>query len=337
MSDGQEAESTEFLLDLLAGRCRAQAVSTAAALGVADGLVAGPRTCADLAEALKARAAPLERLLDLLVSLGVCTREPDQRYALTARGAALRSDAMGPLAAHLGGPEFWDPWSRLRDVLREGGATAYERTHGAELYAHLARDPDAARRYDAAIDSFTRTQAEQLCERFDFSEVSTLVDVGGGRGTALLCVLARWPHLRGILFDLPHVVAGARARIEADCPGRIDVQAGDFLEGVPAGADAYLLKGILHNWEDSRADALLTRCAETMAADGHVLVIDPILAPDDRVDAARLLDLEMLVLTGGRERRKPELRRMFRRAGLVLERVDPLVAGSWLMVGRRRS
>jgi SAM-dependent methyltransferase len=336
MTEGPGAGSTAFLLDLLAGRCRAQAVSTAAALGLADRLAAGPRTAEDLAREIEAQAPTLARLLDFLVGLGLCTRTPDGAYALTANGAALRSDALGPFAAFLGGPEFWDPWSRLRDVLREGGPGAYERAHGATLYADLAARPAAAQAYDAAIDAFTRTQAEALCGAVDLSAVRTLADIGGGRGTALVCVLARWPHLRGILFDLPHVVADAQPRLDAACPGRVEVRAGDFTERVPQGADAYLLKGILHNWDDEGAAALLRRCAEALPPGGRLLAIEPILAPDERMDAARMLDLEMLVLTGGRQRRKPELRRLFHGAGLTLDRVQPLVAGSWVLEASAR-
>jgi hypothetical protein len=336
VNEGQEPDSAGFLVDLLAGRCRAQAVSTAAALGLADRLGGGPRTAAALARELECEPAPLGRLLDFLVSLGVCSREADDCYALTTRAAALRSDALGPFAAFLGGPEFWDPWSRLREVLREGGANAFERAHGRDLYAHLARSPLAARAYDAAIESFTHAQAAHLCERYDFAGVRTLVDVGGGAGTALLAVLERWPHLHGVLFDLPHVVDGARARLAARCPGRVEVLEGDFNEHVPAGADAYLLKHILHNWDDLRAGALLSRCASALDTGGRLLVIESILAPDDRADAARMLDLEMLVFTGGRERRKPELRRLFHGAGLVIERVVPLDGASWLLVAERR-
>jgi hypothetical protein len=334
--DGVAPDSEVFLLDLLAGRARAQAVSTAAALGLADRLAAGPRTAAGLAGELGCDAGTLERLLVVLVGLGVCARAPGQRFVLAPQGAALRAEALGPFAAFLGGPVFWDAWSRLRDALREGGPTAFERTHGQGLYAHLASTPEAARAYDAAIDAFTRAEAGQLAARVDFSSVRTLVDVGGGRGTALLGVLERWPALRGVLFDLPHVVDGARARLDARCPGRVDVAAGDFLEHVPAGADAYLLKRVLHNWDDGRAGALLARCAAAMAPGGRVLAIETILAPDDRADAARMLDLEMLAFNGGRERRKPELRRLFHRAGLALERVEALRPPSWLLVAARR-
>ncbi|HTE05188.1 MAG TPA: methyltransferase [Planctomycetota bacterium] len=324
--------AADHLLDILGGKSRAQAVSTAAALGIADRLAAGPRTAADLARDLHCEPGALQRLLQVLASLSLCEEQPGIGFALTAHGQALRSDALGPLAAFLGAPEQWDPWSRLRDALAVGGGVAFERTHGTPLYEYLAHDEPASQRYDAAIDAFTRHEARALSRHVDFGDVTTVVDVGGGRGALLRDLLARWPRLRGVLFDLPHVVERHGAELGAALGGRIDVVAGSFLEEVPAGADVYILKRVLHNWSDEAARAILARCAAALREGGAILVIDGILTPGGRADMTRLLDLEMLVLTGGRERRKPELRRLFRDSGLVLERTVRLTHASHLMV-----
>ncbi len=336
MSDRPDAQDAAFVLDVLAGRCRAQVVSAAATLGLPDLLEAGPRGLDELAAATRCDVAGLERLLVAFAAMGFCERTADRTFALTRRGQALRRNELGALAAFLGSPAMWDPWSRLPEALRAGGTNAFERTHGRDLYDFLARTPAAAAAYDAAIDAYTRDEAGALGDRFDFSKVRTVLDVGGGLGTSLLVLLRRWPHLRGMLVDLPHVAERTRARLDAELPGRVDVQAGDFMEGLPRGADACLLKHVLHNWDDGKATAVLRRCAEVLEPGGRMLVIEFILPADDRHDAARLLDLEMLVLTGGRERRKPELRRLFRGAGLQLDGVERLTPSSWLLLGSHR-
>ena len=326
-----------LVLDLLAGRCRAQAVSTAAALGLADRLADGPRPAAELAAELGCEPGALARLLGLLAGLGVCEEQRDGRFALTSAGRMLRSDALGPLAALLGMPAMWDAWSRLPEALRARDGTAFERAHGEGLYAHLASHPDLARAYDQAIDAYTRAEVEALCARADLSAARTVVDIGGGRGACLLELLRRWPKLKGVLVELPHVAARLRERLLAESGGRLDVVATDYLESLPAGADVYLLKHVLHNHDDARATALLRRAGQACGPGGRVLVVEAVLAPADHGNTARLLDLEMLVLTGGRERRKPEWRRLFRAAGLRVDRVEPLTPESWLIDGSPRT
>lgn len=330
-------EDQQRLLELLAGKHRAQALSTAAALGLPDLLRAQPGASgAELAAALHCEASVLERLLRLLCGLGFAAEPEPDRFALTPLGATLCRDALGPLAEFAGAPEQWDPWSRLRQSLAAGAPPPFSATFGRGLYEFLAADAEAAARYDRAIDAFTRHEAACLEDELDLEQARRIVDVGGGRGTLLLALLRRWPHLHGVLFDLPHVVAAAGPRLAAACEGRASTAAGDFFADLPAGADVYLLKHVLHNWDDARAVALLRRCGECMADGGLVVVIDAVLAPDNRADLARLLDLEMHVLTGGRQRRKPEWRRLFADAGLRLEAPRPLTAASWLLSARRR-
>lgn len=336
---GPTPEPGDHLLNLLGGKHRAQALSTAASLGIADRLAeAGPRSSGELAEDLGCDPADLRSLLQLLTGLGYFAEQEPDRYVLTPHGETLRRDALGPLAEFVGSAEQWDPWARLRESIRDPSRrTAYELTTGKKLYDSLAGDPAAAARYDAAIDAFTRHEAAALRARLDLGTASRLVDVGGGRGTLLVELLAQWPDLRGVLLDLPHVVRAAEAvRSEAGLAGRLELVAGDFFVEVPSGADVYLLKHVLHNWDDDEARALLERCADAVTPSGRVVAIDAVLAPDSRPDLARLLDLEMRVLTGGRQRRKPELRRLFASAGLALERVEQLTAASWMLVARRK-
>lgn len=326
----------EHLLDILGGKARVQAISTAASLGLADVLANGPRTVTSLAQELGCREDVLATVLRMVAGLGFFHSPEPGVYALTDRGQVLKRDQLGPLAAFVGAPEQWDPWARLRDAAH-GGEIAFVRTFGHGLYQHVAAADAAAARYDAAIDAFTRHEAQALCRTFDFGDVREVIDVGGGHGTLLLEVLRHNGHLRGTLFDLPHVAERALPRLRHELGARVAVQGGDFFAAVPRGADVLLLKHVLHNWDDERAAALLQRCAEALPPGGRLLVIETILAPDNRADLAAMLDLEMMVLLGGRERRKPELRRMLSACGLSLAAMEPLGSGSWLLVAEKRA
>lgn len=323
----------EYVMFVLGGKGRAMAVSTAAAWRLADRLAAGPRTLGELVEQIGCPLAALEAVLRVCAGLGFFECPRPGEFAVTERGRALRRDALGPMAEFVGCSEQWDPWARLRDV--RGDATAFALANGKGLYAWMAEHPAAAERYDAAIDSFTRHEAAALAAAFDFGAVRMVVDVGGGRGTLLAAVLDAHAHLRGVLFDLPHVAERARPALVERFGERVDAIGGDFFAEVTGGADAYLVKHVLHNWNDARAIAILRTVAGAMAPGGRILAIETVLSPDPRPDMAAMLDLEMQVLLAGRVRRKPELRRLFGEAGLVLERFAPLTAGSWLIVAGR--
>lgn len=322
----------------LAGKWVVQALATAAELGLAEALEQ-PKTLAELSTALECEPTALLRLMRVLAGEGLVTQDREDRYALTELGAQLRRDRLGTLARFVASPSQWTPWLELTYSVRTG-RSAFERVHGRSLFEYLAEHPADARLYDDAVDAFTALQARELARLDVLDGVSTLVDVGGGRGTLLLELLRLRPALRGILFDRPHVIEHARARLRAVEEGmaeRCGFVSGDFFESVPAGADAYVLKHVLHNWDDERACALLRSCAVALAPGGRVLVVEGLLVPGDRPDVTRLLDLEMLVLTdGGRERSKPELRRLLTRAGLRLVSARSLREGAWLLVAEPR-
>ncbi|MBK8096271.1 MAG: methyltransferase domain-containing protein [Planctomycetes bacterium] len=331
----EPATPAEHLLDILGGKARLQAVSTAAALGVPDLLLLGPKTVVELAAMLDCREAVLLPVLRLTAGLGFFDCPEPGRYALTDRGRVLCRDRLGALAAFAGAPEQWDPWSRLR-VAARGGQVPFVQTFGRSLYEFVAGDAAAGARYDAAIDAYTRHEAEALCEVADLTDAHAVLDVGGGQGTLLRAVLRRWPELRGVLFDLPSVVARALPSLRAEFGDRVHGEGGDFFAALPRGADVLLLKHVLHNWDDERALALLRCCAAALPTGGRLLLIETLLAPDQRPDGAAMLDLEMAVLLGGRERRKPELRRLLAEAGFELAATNALGGGAWLLVGRVR-
>lgn len=326
----------DLLLQKLGGKWVVQAFATAAELRLADALNE-PETLSALASKLECHAPALERLLRVLVGEGALLEDRDGRFALTAMGTLLRRDALGSLAEFVGSAPQWNPWTELTYAVRTG-RSAFEKVHGKALYDYLEHEPEHAALYDRAVDAFTTAQARALARDPALDRVSSLVDVGGGRGTLLLELLRARPELRGVLFDRPHVIGPARARFDdAGLSDRCTCVAGDFFETLPEGGDAYVLKHVLHNWDDEGALELLRRCAAAIPRRGHVLVVDALLLPIAASDPGRLMDLEMLVLTGGgKERSKPQMRQLLRRAGLRLTATRMLAPGAWLMVGELR-
>lgn len=335
--DDAALDPASALMRRLGGKAVVQALATAAELGLAEALDE-PRTVEELARSLSCDADALLRLLRVLVGEGALVEGPDSRYVLTPMGAQLRHDALGTLARFVGSPSQWTPWTALTHAVRTG-ETAFEHVHGRSLFAYLANHPGEEALYDAAVDAFTSAQAIALAEQDVLDDVESVVDVGGGRGTLLLELLRRRPKVRGVLFERASVLERARARFDAEALSRrCTFVEGDFFTAVPEGADAYVLKHVLHNWDDERAAAILRRCVLAMPPGGRIFVVESLRLPGNMRDGARLIDLEMLVLTGGgRERSKPEFRRLFAAAGLRLVESRPLVEGTWMMVAHART
>lgn len=332
---GVPATADARFMQLLAGKWITAAVSAAARLGIAEALET-PKSSADLAADLGCQPSSLERLLRVLAAEGLLTIE-DQLFALTETGAYLRKDQLGELANFVGAPFMWDPWTHLDRGIRDG-RSAFSHATGAELFEYLQNNDDDAALYHRAVDAFTRREARALAHEFDFSAATNVVDLGGGLGTLVKELLTAWPHLRGTLFDQPHVIEQARAGLaDTGFSERIDLYSGDFTESVPPGRDIYVVKHVIHNWPDDVATQILRNCAQAMSDGGRVLVVEGILLPGVRKDGTRLLDLEMMVLCGeGRERTKQEFRSLFRAAGLRLERTIPIAGTTRLLIGSRR-
>lgn len=323
------------LLKLLSGKWIVAAIATAASMRLPHHLQQ-PRGVVDLALQLGCEVSSLERLLRVLASVGVVEWQPGDSYCITDLGRQLDDDNLGPLARFVGSSSQWTPWTQLEYSVRSG-RSAFERVHGASLFEYLETHPREAELYDTAVDAFTRQQARALASSDLLGDARTVVDVGGGRGTFLLELLSLAPQLKGVLYDRPHVVQSAAARFhEAGLTARATFEGGNFFERVPNDADGYVLKHVLHNWSDERACQLLTTCADAMAPDGRVFVVEGLLLPGNRRDATRLMDLEMLVLTGaGRERSKPQFRQLLAASGLRLQHTRRLTDGAWLMVAAR--
>jgi DNA-binding transcriptional ArsR family regulator len=319
----------EALLQLINGYTSAQVVHVAAKLRLADLLAEGPRTIADLAAATDTHAPSLARLLRALASLGIVVEADDGRFALIALGSPLRSDAPDSIrdaVLFIVGEWAWRPWGDLLYSVRTG-EPAFDRTFCMSNFEYWEHNPEAGAIHDAYFRAISRTTNGPIVAAYDFYRFATVIDVGGSSGSLLAAILAAHPAVRGVLFDLPHGVAGAdRVLTEAGVADRCVVIGGTFFDSVPAGGDAYLLRYIIHDWDAERAVAILRHCREAMVPGSVLLLIEQVLPehPEPGPAAQRLarLDLQMLVLTpGGRERTVEEFRSLLREAGFDLQQV----------------
>ncbi len=322
------ADAPPLVDELTFGSIAAQLVYAAAELGIADRLADGPRTGAELAARLGVEAPPLRRLLRALAGLGVLDDTGDDGFALTADGALLRADAAGShrsLVRMLCGPEMWRALGALVPSLATG-ERAWELANGLPVFVYYDDHPDAGATFNAAMAEHTRDAAPGIAAAGGFTRFRTVVDVGGGDGMLLAQILRDHPRLEGVVLDVPEVVAGAHDTLAAEkVADRCRVVPGDFFASVPAGADAYVLKQVLHDWEDEPAVAILRRCREAMEPGGRVLIAERLLP--QRVGRAERLtlfvDVLMLAVTGGRERTEAEFRALLEAADLELAAVSP--------------
>jgi len=302
------------LLELINGFQVSQALHVAAVLGLSDRLAEGPSTVADLAAATKSDERSLGRLLAALATVGVYERQPDGRYVSTDLGDALTAERLADWATFAGGIAMWHAWGALEHSVRTG-QSAFTAAHGDDVWRYRASHPEEGARFDAAMAALSRRVGAAVLEAYDFSGCATVADVGGGRGALLAAILARYPAMKGILFDQPHVVE------KAPVTPRCEPIGGDLFTPFPFRADAYLLKSILHDWPDDAAVKILENCRRSMGPDAIVLLLERVLTPTAR--SAAFSDLNMLVSPGGQERSAEDYDGLLRRAGLYLARVVP--------------
>jgi SAM-dependent methyltransferase len=324
----EERAAAAVMLQMIWGIHISRAVYVAAELGIADRLASGPMSSADLATATQAHEPSLYRVLRLLASLGVLAEDERRSFSLTVLGdrlrtgvpASMRSWAM--LIEAIGGVRAFEPIMRTVRT----GQPGLDIAHGMGLFEFLARHQETAASFDAAMSERTAAFASSVAASCDFSGLRTVADVGGGQGILLAAILRAHGHLRGILMETSAVAAAAGSMLQAaGLADRCEVVTGDFFAGVPGGADRYLLANVLHDWDDDRAVQILAHCCRVMAAGGRVLVVERLI-PDDPEQAvpALLSDLNMLVVTGGRERTNAEYGQLLAAAGLTLGQVTPV-------------
>ena len=314
-------------MNLTAGKWVSQAIAVAAELGIADLLKEGTKTAAQIARSANASEDAVYRLLRALGSVGLFAESGNRRFRLTPLGTLLRTDspqALGAYARFMGHESAWRPWEAIAYSVRTG-EPAFDHVFAMPIFDYFAKMPKAAAVSDAAMTSISRWESRAVVAAYDFPGIRTLVDVAGGHGLMIMTILKANKKMRGILFDLPHVTAGAASLLRrGGVADRCQIVSGDFFTSVPEGGDAYIMKHILHDWDDQRAIQILRNCHSALPRGGKVLIVDSVIPSGNAAHFGKLLDLAMLVLTPrGRERTQPELRDLLQRSGFKLERVVP--------------
>lgn len=312
------------MLSLITSYRVTQVIHVAARLGVADLLTDGDRDIEYLAERTRTHASSLYRVLRALAGLGIVREGKSRVFALTRLGQSLRSDVSGSMRAWammVGGEHHWDPWGRLIDTVHNG-TPAFEHVFGKGPFQYYREHPDAEQIFQAALKGLTEVVNPAILDAYDFSAFRRIADIGGGTGRLIASLLQAHPGASGILFDQRDVIARAHPLIEeARLQGRCELIAGDFFSGVPCGADAYLLKQILHDWDDERSIAILRQCRQALTEQGRLLIIETVIPSGNGPFYGKLLDIEMLVSYPGRERTSDEYRALLIKAGLKLTRI----------------
>jgi SAM-dependent methyltransferase len=304
------------------GVIASQAMYTAAKLRIPDLLASGPKTAAELASECGAHAPTLQRLLRALATLEMFEAMSDGRFRNTPITETLRTDhpqSQRNFAMFLTAPVFWRPLGELYESVRTG-EPAFERIFGQRVFEYLAANPAEGSIFNSVMTEGSTWTSQALLAVYDFSRFERLVDVGGGEGALLRGILLATPRLRGVLFDQPSVVAGASSILAGDIAGRCQIVGGDFFESVPEDADAYLLKGIIHDWPDDEAAKILRNTRRAIRPGGTLLLCESTVDSSSRPSG--LMELLMLVI-GGRERSEAEFRSLLASTGFALARVIP--------------
>ncbi len=309
------------LVKLGSGYWRAQALYVAAKLGLADHVAGGAKDSAELARATGTHAPSLYRLLRALASLGVFIEDGQGRFRMTPMAECLRSlpGSQRSLFIMLG-EEHYRAWGDLLYSIQTGGI-AFDRAYGKPVFQFLAEHPDKAKIFDEAMVGVHGAETQAMLDTYDFSGIGTLVDIGGGNGSVISAVLRKYPAMKGVLYDLPNVISRALQTLnEAGLGHRCQAIAGSFFESVPPGGDAYLMRHIIHDWNDDQCRQILDNCRKVMGK-ARLLLVESIIPPGNDPFMGKFLDLNMLVIPGGKERTESEYRTLFEASGLRLSRV----------------
>ncbi|MBD2178854.1 methyltransferase [Pseudanabaena sp. FACHB-1998] len=315
------------LMQMMTGYWVSQCIYVAAKLGVADRLIEAPQTYQAIADSTNTNASALYRVLRALASIGIFTETESGTFAMTPLAEYLRSDnpqSLQSTAIMLGDPEHYQAWGDLLHSVKTG-EPAFDHRFGKGVFEYFGSNPDAALVFEKSMNNFSAMELRAIAPAYDFSEFKTLVDVGGGYGELLAEILQKCPHSKGILFDEKYVIDHAYSTLEKHgIADRCECLSGSFFDAVPTGGDAYLLKHIVHDWDDERAIKILQTCQKAMSEQSKILVIEQVVPAANLPAAAKMLDINMLVMCpGGKERTEAEFQSIFEQAGLKLLRIVP--------------
>ncbi len=321
---------------LVGGLILTRALSTAALLKLADCLIEGPKSVEELARKTETHAPSLARLMRFLSQYGVFEAKSVEVYALTPLSQLLRSDIPGsarPIALMFGDPANWAALGNLPYSIQTG-KPAFDYTHGIGIWPYHHQHPEAGTIFHQAMASFSAQVDQQLVVHYDFSDISHIVDIGGGNGSMLTTLLSHYANMQGTIFDQPAVIEQTQSSIRsAGLQERCDTIAGDFFEMLPSGGDMYFFKQILHDWDDDSCLKLLRNCRSRMSAGKKILVVEQIIQPGGPGRSALTLDMVMLALFTGHERTEEEFRWLFTSSGFELSRIVATSTPFFLLEG----
>jgi hypothetical protein len=314
------------MLQLISGFWISRCIYVAAKLGIPDLVKDEPKNAAELAAATGTDAPSLFRVMRALASVGVLSQDADNRFAITPLSETLRSDIRGSLRAFAMtelGEEHYPAWGELLHSVRTG-EIAFDHAFGKPIWEFFSENPENARIFNDAMSGMTAQANDAILSQYDFGGIRTLMDVGGGHGGLITSVLQRHPGMKGILFDSPQVIEGARAVVDhSGVNDRCRLAAGNFFESVPGGADAIILKWIIHDWNDEQCVTILRNCHRALPENGKLILVEAVVPASNEPHFSKFIDLNMLVMTGGRERTEQEFRALYDAAGFRLTRIVP--------------
>jgi len=313
------------MIQYITGFWMSRAVYIAAKLGIPDLLQSGPKTAEELAQATGTHAPSLYRIMRALTSTGLFQREND-RFALTPLSETLITNAPGSvrwfIISELG-QEHYPAWGNLMHSAKTG-EIAFDNAFGKDIWKYFADNPEDAAVFNDSMSGMTAAANEAITSVYDFSRFNKVIDIGGGHGGLITSILKKNPQATGVLFDAPGVIQGAGPKLEsAGVADRCEAVAGDFFKEVPEGGDAYIMKWIIHDWEDQKAITILKNCRKHMQPNGRLIIVDCVVPDNDAPDFSKTFDLNMLVMTGGKERTEAEFAQLLEAAGFKLLRTIP--------------
>jgi SAM-dependent methyltransferase len=322
----QQRAASEHVFQIASGYIPSAALYAAAKLGIAGRLAGGPRSADELGRDTGANPDALYRVLRLLASVGIFEEREGRRFANNEASDTMRPGTPGSvhdMVLWMADPFHFRVYAEAMHSVMTG-QSAVEKATGVPVFEYFQKDRELSEVFNNAMTMFSAYVVPAALDAYDFAGIGTIVDIAGGHGQVIRSILERYPSMRGVLFDLEHVIAGARPRIEAaGLSNRLQTRSGDFFTAVPEGGDAYVMKHIIHDWDDERAMVILQNIRKAMNPGGRVILLESVLPPGNTPDFGKVIDLEMLVLPGGRERTEAEFRSLLDRAGFALTRIVP--------------
>jgi len=316
------------ILMLMNGAYVAGAVAALAQLGVPDILAGGPKSASELATEIGANPERLYRLMRATSCVGVLEEGPDGRFSQTPMSAVLCKDATPSLRgfAIMTGREWHGRgWSHLEHCVRTG-EQAIDGIYGMPIFEYFTQNATEAAIFDDAMTGLSSIDGPAVADAYNFDGIRSIADIAGGRGLLLATILRRHPEMRGTLYEMPHVLEGAKTGALQPLMDRCTLASGDMFSSVPSGTDAYIMKHIIHDWPDEQCIQLLKACRKGINPGGKLLIVDSVIQPGNEFSPSKFLDVQMLIFPGGRERTEPEFRKLLEASGWKLNRIIPTVA-----------